>query len=120
MRNFLTCFFAFCLMQAGQVVGQETFGQGRNTALVRSSVLPVEEAFAFSTFIEAPDTVVLLWEIQDGYYLYRDSISATYGQQHVTADIGELPAGESHTDEFFGETEIYRDRLIHRFPLSAV
>ena len=121
MRKPLICLTAFCLLVAGGAAfAQDGFGRGANTALVRSSVLPVEEAFAFNAFIEAPDTVVLLWEIEAGYYLYRDSIRVTYGKQNQTAAIGDLPPSESHTDEFFGDTDIYRDRLLLRFPLAAV
>ena len=85
---------------------------------VRNSVLPTEEAFALSTFIEAPGTVVLLWEIKDGYYLYRNSLAATEAGAMIA--LGELPAAITIEDEFFGNVEVYFDRLLHRFPLSAL
>ena len=39
------------------------------------SVLPADSAFALSAYIEAPNTLVLLWNIEDGYYLYRKSLN---------------------------------------------
>ncbi len=51
----------------------------------------------------------LNWQIKEGYYLYRQQIKITPAQ----ADVGPLPLpeGESHEDEFFGKSEIYRQRL---------
>ena len=47
-------------------------------------------------------------EIEPGYYVYRHRLS-------LEADGAEipirLPAGQPMTDEFFGETEVYRDAL---------
>ena len=87
--------------------------------IIISSVLPVDDAFAMNVFIEAPGTVVLLWEIKEDFYLYRKSITVSdYHGSEV--DIGELPEGTVHSDEFFGEVNIYTDRLMHRFPLSSL
>ena len=87
--------------------------------IVRSSILPAEEAFAVNTFIEAPDTVVLLWEIKQGYYLYQKSISVADNAGQVYS-LPELPAGKVIEDEFFGEVEVYFDRLLIRFPLTTL
>jgi len=87
--------------------------------VVRSSILPAEEAFALSTFIEAPDTVVLLWEIKEDYYLYQKSISVVDSNGHIYS-LPELPAGKVIEDEFFGEVEVYFDRLLIRFPLTTL
>ena len=121
----LTPFSMPRLLQAGILLlvspalfAQAGFGldTGNRLPVVRSSVLPAEEAFALSTFIEAPDTVVLMWEIKEGYYLYRKSISAT-DSSGSAVNIGELAEGEIITDEFFGEVAVYFDRIFHRFPL---
>ncbi|MBT6043655.1 MAG: hypothetical protein HOH14_09185 [Gammaproteobacteria bacterium] len=87
--------------------------------IIRSTVLPADEAFSMNAIIEAPDTLVLYWEIKEGYYLYRKSISAsdTHGN---SITIGELPTGAVHSDEFFGEVKVYFDRLLHRFPLTSL
>jgi len=122
MNKLPTCLLTFCLMQAGgQALAQDSFGlnSGNRLPLVNSSVLPTDEAFAFTALIEAPGTVVLLWDIREGYYLYRKSISVMDADDRVI-DIGELPAGEMLEDEFFGEVAVYFERLLHRFPLTAL
>jgi thiol:disulfide interchange protein DsbD len=107
------------LLAPGLAAQDSPFGaQGARSPLVRSSVLPADEAFALSTFIEAPDTVVLLWEIKDNYYLYRESLSVTAGDG-TQIPLGELPVAEMITDEFFGDTDVYFGRLLHRIPLAA-
>jgi thiol:disulfide interchange protein DsbD len=91
---------------------------GIGTPLIRSSVLPAEEAFALTTFIEAPGTVVLLWEIEAGYYLYQKSLSVT-DRNEALINLGELPAAATINDEYFGESKVYFERLLHRLPLDA-
>jgi thiol:disulfide interchange protein DsbD len=122
MRHLLTYLFATCLLQAGgQLFAQDTFGlnSGNRLPLVNSRVLPAEEAFAFTALIEAPHTLVLLWDIKEGYYLYKNSIAVTDTEERDIA-IGELPDAEMMEDEFFGEVGVYFERLLHRFPLAAL
>ena len=122
MNKLPTCLLTFCLLQAGGLaLAQDSFGlnSGNRLPLVNSSVLPADEAFAFTALIEAPGTVVLLWDIREGYYLYRKSI-AVMAADNRDIDIGELPAGEMLEDEFFGEVDVYFERILHRFPLTAL
>lgn len=107
------------LLACNGLFAQPQLTTGTRLPIVRSSVLPADEAFALSTFIEAPDTMVLLWELTEGYYLYRKSI-AVLDDSGETVAIGELPAGETISDEFFGESAVYFDRLLVRFPLAAL
>lgn len=51
----------------------------------------------------------LNWQIKEGYYLYRQQINITPAQANM-APL-QLPGGESHEDEFFGRSEIYRQKL---------
>ncbi|MGK9173541.1 protein-disulfide reductase DsbD [Yokenella regensburgei] len=73
-----------------------------------SNFVPADRAFVFDFQQQAQD-LSLNWQIKEGYYLYRQQIKVTPAQ----ADVGplSLPAGESHEDEFFGKSEIYRQRL---------
>lgn len=70
--------------------------------------VPADSAFAFD-FQQNQHDLTLNWQIKEGYYLYRQQIGVTPAQ----ADIAplQLPKGESHKDEFFGTSEIYRQRL---------
>ncbi|MBJ5895414.1 protein-disulfide reductase DsbD, partial [Salmonella enterica subsp. enterica serovar Rissen] len=51
----------------------------------------------------------LTWQIKDGYYLYRKQIRIT--PEHAKIADVQLPQGVWHEDEFYGKSEIYRDRL---------
>ena len=70
--------------------------------------VPADSAFTFD-FQQNEHDLTLNWQIKEGYYLYRQQIGVTPAQ----ADIAplQLPKGESHKDEFFGTSEIYRQRL---------
>jgi thiol:disulfide interchange protein len=91
----------------------------RSPALqTNSKVLPVDSAFALQSFIEAGTSIVLRWEMPEGYYLYRKSLVVE--KADGTSVSLELPAAETFTDEFFGEVAIYRDNLLIRLPFAAV
>ena len=97
-----------------------TFGsESARSPLIRSSVLPVEEAFAMNAFVEAPDTIVLLWEIREGYYLYQKSLKLENPEGRAVA-IDALPEGDMIMDEFFGDVTVYYDRLLLRMPFAAL
>lgn len=66
--------------------------------------LPVDEAFPFSANATAAG-IELHWQVTDGYYLYRDAISATGNGEAIAMDI---PRGDITDDPTFGETETLR------------
>jgi len=74
----------------------------------RSSFVPADRAFAFD-FKQNEHSLNLNWQIQDGYYLYRKQIKITPAQ--ATLSPPQLPDGETHEDEFFGKSEVYRKQL---------
>lgn len=82
-----------------------------------SSTLPADSAFALNAFIELPNTIVLMWDIQDGYYLYRKSLDFTEINSTLT-QAPLIPESVQITDEFFGEVEVYYERLLLRVPFQ--
>ncbi len=76
--------------------------------------LPVEEAFRFEV-MEDMQPNVLVWQIADKHYLYKHKLGVTDANGQ-TVPI-EYPEGIPNSDEFFGETEIYRQIL--QLPLDA-
>lgn len=74
----------------------------------RSSFVPADQAFAFD-FQQNQHDLQLNWQIKEGYYLYRQHISVTPAQAQVSPLV--LPDGKWHEDEFFGKSQIYRQRL---------
>jgi thiol:disulfide interchange protein DsbD len=73
--------------------------------------LPVDAAFRFGAVPSGPDRVRLVWEIADGYYLYRERVKV--GIESPSASLGalEMPPGQIKNDEFFGKQEVYHHEL---------
>ncbi|MFK3914047.1 protein-disulfide reductase DsbD [Enterobacter cancerogenus] len=74
----------------------------------RSNFIPADQAFIFD-FQQNQHDLNLTWQVKEGYYLYRKQVSITPAQASVGAL--QMPAGEWHEDEFYGKSEIYRQRL---------
>lgn len=77
--------------------------------------LPQEQAFVFS-FSQQQDRVTIRWRITDGYYLYKEKFELT-SPTSVISDI-QLPKGEDHYDEYFGEQEVYRNDVEFSFSVA--
>ncbi|HGH4623704.1 protein-disulfide reductase DsbD [Enterobacter cloacae] len=74
----------------------------------RSNFIPADQAFVFD-FQQNQHDLNLTWQVKEGYYLYRKQVSIT--PAHASVGALQLPAGEWHKDEFYGKSEIYRQRL---------
>ncbi|MGV2813294.1 protein-disulfide reductase DsbD [Enterobacter cancerogenus] len=74
----------------------------------RSNFIPADQAFVFD-FQQNQHDLNLTWQVKEGYYLYRKQVSITPAQASVGAL--QMPTGEWHEDEFYGKSEIYRQRL---------
>lgn len=83
-----------------------------------AEVLPVDEAFVLTAFIEGDRNLILSWAIQPGHYLYQDKLALlnTKGQSLMLV----LPPATALTDEFFGETHVYFDAVRVSLPLSTI
>ena len=89
---------------------------GNNPFESKPDFLPVGKAFIFtSERLESGETQ-LYWQITDGYYLYQKRLKfdGLAPEQHPV-----LPEGESHSDEFFGEQEVYRQGLELKIPAGV-
>ena len=53
----------------------------------------------------------LNWRIADGYYLYKQRMKVEPAGDTKVIGALVLPKGESHSDEYFGEQEIYRQSV---------
>ena len=74
----------------------------------RSNLSPADQAFVFD-FQQNQHDLSLTWQVKEGYYLYRKQVSITPTKANVGAL--QMPAGVWHEDEFYGKSEIYRQRL---------
>ena len=74
-----------------------------------SMILDVDEAFIFNSSI-VDNKILVSWNIKPGYYLYKESILIQAGDvvlKHNYTSNSELKI----TDEFFGESVIFKDNL---------
>lgn len=79
--------------------------------------LPPEQAFVMNVRFDSANELTVGWQIEPGYYLYRDKFEFS-----VDGDIGlgaaELPDGVPHTDQNFGDVEVFYDYVEARIPFS--
>ncbi len=65
--------------------------------------LPPDAAFQVFVKQGSSDHLVTHWQIADGYYLYKDKISVTPGDEaKITLGTIDLPEGKEEYDEYFG------------------
>ena len=74
-----------------------------------NEIKPADEVFIIS-YSKDGGTLKVNWSIEDGHYLYFDSILIKNDQDIVEFDISDGMIIE-HEDEFFGETKIIRKIL---------
>jgi thioredoxin:protein disulfide reductase len=79
--------------------------------------LDPEVAFVLTGQARAANDIAINWRIADGYYLYKQRIALAPANEGQSVGAIVLPKGEPHTDEFFGEQEIYRQSLDASFAL---
>ncbi|MCW9733569.1 protein-disulfide reductase DsbD [Avibacterium sp. 20-15] len=106
MKKIFTFLFCFCtalVAQAGLFDSKPRF-------------FHADEAFQFSTQSNG-ENLQLIWQIAPDYYLYKKEISVEQAEQKV-AHLP-FPPAEKYQDEFFGETEIYRNHLALTVPISS-
>ncbi|RUO63811.1 Thiol:disulfide interchange protein DsbD [Pseudidiomarina planktonica] len=70
--------------------------------------LPVDQAFEFD-FRQRGQELEISWDIEPGYYLYQHRFQ--FEPASILAETVTFPEGEAHSDEFFGESIIYRDEV---------
>jgi thiol:disulfide interchange protein len=77
-------------------------------------ILPVDEAFQLQPVERVNGHLQLSWLIAKGYYLYRERIHIE-AFEPPAAKPGklQLPPGEKHHDEHFGDVQIYRGGLVN-------
>ena len=80
--------------------------------------LQPDEAFRFNAIPDGPDRVRLVWQIAEGYYLYRARVRAATTSDQAQLGALEMPTGETKSDEYFGKQEIYHHELIAGVPVA--
>jgi thiol:disulfide interchange protein DsbD len=80
--------------------------------------LQPDEAFRFDAIPDGPDHVRLIWQIADGYYLYRGRVKAATSSDLAQLGALEMPTGETKIDDYFGKQEVYHHELLAGVPVA--
>jgi len=73
--------------------------------------LDVDKAFVLTDQALSVNNLQLNWRIADGYYLYKQRIKVEPAGDTKVIGALVLPKGEPHSDEYFGEQEVYRQSV---------
>ncbi|ALN82410.1 protein-disulfide reductase DsbD [Lysobacter antibioticus] len=84
-------------------------------AVDEKDLLPVDEAFVLAAEASGADRIAVSWKVAPGYYLYKHRISVK-SDAGFAAQALQLPKGKAYKDEFFGDVETYRDRIVATLP----
>ena len=101
-----TLFLIFYLLCGGYTKADQNISL---MYLQDNEIKPADEVFVMS-YSEDEGVLKVNWSIEDGYYLYFDSILIKENQKIVDFDLTDGMIID-HEDEFFGETKIIRNIL---------
>jgi thiol:disulfide interchange protein DsbD len=92
---------ALCLLSALSV-------PAARAAVSLEDLLPVDQAYRLVAHAVSRNRVEFTWTIAPGYYLYRHRFGVQPADSAFKFNPLQLPAGDKHHDEFFGDVETYR------------
>jgi thioredoxin:protein disulfide reductase len=83
-------------------------------------ILSPDVAFTYEASVSDPNLIKLHWQVQDGYYLYRDKFkfSITEGDAQIEQSQLKLPAGKVKEDPAFGQVVINTGEFFIDLPLQ--
>ncbi len=84
----------------------------------QSEFPPPDEVFFPDLLAIDGNTVEVGIRVIPGFYLYKNKISVRVIGDNARAGNLELPPGVIHTDEFFGEQEVYYDEVIGHLAIA--
>jgi thioredoxin:protein disulfide reductase len=84
----------------------------------QSEFPPPDEVFFPDVFAVDGNTIEVSFRIIPGFYLYKNMLSVNVIGDKARAGSLELPKGIVHTDEFFGEQEVYYDEVVARLSIA--
>jgi thiol:disulfide interchange protein DsbD len=82
--------------------------------------LPAAQAFAITGFMDQDKQLILQWDINPGYYLYRDKVTVTPNPGNKVK-LGKIdkPTGEDKQDDFHGKFQSYSGVVVVKVPLQS-
>jgi thiol:disulfide interchange protein DsbD len=92
-------------------------GPGAIDASATGELLPVEQAFAMNARFDKPNELTVAWQIAPNYYLYRDKLTFA-ADGRISLGAPALPAGVPHTDDNFGDVEVFYGYVEIKIPFA--
>ncbi len=77
-----------------------------------------EQAFRYAATAEGAE-IVVRWDIEPGYYLYRERMSFATPTPGLALGTPLMAEGQPYHDEFFGDMHIYREAALVRIPVTS-
>jgi len=94
-----------------EALNQPLAGLGQDT-LQEEPALPADQAFKYEAIGLAPETILVRFTSQPGYYLYRDKFAFRLeGGDGIEISGVDLPKGSTKDDPEFGPVEVYYDEV---------
>jgi thiol:disulfide interchange protein DsbD len=92
-------------------------GPGAIDASATGDQLPVDQAFTMNARFDKPNELTVAWQIAPGYYLYRDKLTFS-ATGPIELGAATLPKGVPHSDDNFGDVEIFRGYFEAKVPFA--
>jgi len=92
-------------------------GAGSIDTSATGDLLPVDDAFTMNARFDKPNELTVAWQIAPDHYLYRDKLTFAVNGR-ISLGAATLPAGEPHTDDNFGDVEVFRDYVEIKVPFA--
>ena len=105
MTNYLVSGFLFIITFSGFAANPD-------------DLLKPDRAFKASISQNAPDSIQAIWDIADGYYMYRKRFSFESDTAGVTLGAPVFPKGKMKEDPGFGVVETYRNKMVVNIPIT--
>ena len=83
-----------------------------------SEFLSPEVAFRLAVVPDGPDRARLIWQLADGYYLYRSRIKVATTSDRAQLGALAMPTGHVKQDDYFGKQEVYHHELTATLPVA--
>ena len=90
-----------------------------NGAVAAPDLLEPAVAFRLSTAVTQDRVIEVRFDVEPGYYLYRERFKVASKTPEVKLGAMEIPPGKKKTDQFLGEVETHRGAVVIRVPFEA-
>ncbi len=80
--------------------------------------LPQNKAFRPSFSIGKNNTIIAEWQIEKGYYLYRDKFKFSTSTPGIRLGKALIPKGKKKKDPLFGIVEVFRNKVRIEIPFT--